>query len=65
MGITNRSEKAERANQKKVQDRRADLLGRPGQNKAHREKAVESNRAAGHVLDRSAERTIEGLGKKL
>jgi hypothetical protein len=65
MGITNRGEPAEKANQKKVQDRRSDQLGRPGQNKADRQKAVESNRAGGHVLDRSVEKTIEGLDKKL
>jgi hypothetical protein len=63
--ISNRSAKAERANQKKVQDRRADLLGRPGMNKAHQEKPVESNRATGHVLDRGVEKNTEGLDKKL
>ena len=65
MGITNRPRPAERANQKKVQDRRSDLLGRPGQNKADRKKPVESSHAGGHVLDRSVEKTIEGLEKKL
>ena len=64
-GITNRSPKAEKANQKKVQGRRADLLGRPGLNKADQDKSVESNRAGGHTLDRGVEKNTPGMDQKL
>ena len=57
--VTNRSQKAEQQQQKKVQDRKAELLSKPGMNRHKQDQAInQGGRADGHTLDRANEKLL-------
>jgi hypothetical protein len=57
--ITNRSPKAEQQQQKKVKERKAELLAKPGLNRHKQDQAInQGGRSDGHTLDRANEKLL-------